>query len=153
MTLRSERRSLAIQDAPQLEQVVEPGAVVECEEQAERAVQRVGRLRDDEGSTVGRDDHALGLEHPQRLADGGAPDAEALGQLALGREHVARPEPAAPDFREQLLCDLLVDLPALEGLVALSSLHSQRSPCRTSRRRAADYALRSKIARDRIIRL
>jgi len=73
---------------------------------------------DDEGSAVRRRDHPLRLEHAESLADRGAADAETLRQLALGRQHVARPQPAAADLREQLLGDLLVHLPALERLVA-----------------------------------
>ena len=116
MPLGGERGRLAVEDPPQLEEIVHPGTLVQRKEQTDRAAERVRDVRDGERAAVPRY-HALRLEHAQGLANRGAADAEALRQLALRRKRVARPEAAAADLREQLLRNLLVDLATLERLV------------------------------------
>src|SRR5579884_2072056 len=132
--LGGERRRLALEDPPQLEEVVHVRVLVEREDEAEGALERVRSVGDDEGPAVRRRDHALRLEHPQRLADGGAADVEALRQLSFGRQGVARLQPARADLAEQLLGDLDVHLATLDGLVARGWLHSGTVAGPTSRR-------------------
>src|SRR5579884_3738817 len=148
--LGGERRRLALEDPPQLEEVVHVRVLVEREDETEGALERVRCVGDDEGAAVRRRDHALRLEHPQRLADGGAADVEALRQLAFGRQRVARLQPARADLAEQLLGDLDVDLATLDGLVARGLLHlgearwsdKQTTPRGTLRRPASEGKLR-----------
>ncbi|MDP9283097.1 MAG: hypothetical protein M3P38_13465 [Chloroflexota bacterium] len=73
-------------------------------------------LADERAATgVGLDD-AEELERAQRLADGGARDLELLGERALGRKLVARPELALLQERLDLLDDALVEPAAADRL-------------------------------------
>lgn len=54
-------------------------------------------------------DQPLDLQHDDRLLHGGPADAEAGGQVALGREPVAGPEPALGDVLAQPVEHLLVE--------------------------------------------
>jgi hypothetical protein len=87
----------------------------------DEARQRTGevlrRRLPDEGPAAGaRLDDAEELERAQRLADGGARDLELLGQLALRRKLIARPEVALLEKTLDLLDDPLVEPAASDGL-------------------------------------
>jgi len=77
----------------------------------------VGRDLTNERATTGpRLDHAEQLERAQRLTDGRTRDLELLGQGALGRQLIARPELAPLEERLDLLDDALVQPAAPDGL-------------------------------------
>jgi len=78
--------------------------IVRCDLADERATAGVGL------------DDAEELERAQRLADGGPRDLKLLGQRALGRELVARPELALLQEGLDLLDDALVEPAASDGL-------------------------------------
>ncbi len=109
---------LALEDPAQLEQVVHARLLVEAEEEPQRGLERIRRLGHDERTAVRGRDHALRLEHAQRLADRRAANLEALRQLALGRQRVARLQPPGADLGKELIRDLEIDLASLEGLKA-----------------------------------
>src|SRR4051794_1855949 len=111
-TLRRERRGLTLDDPPRLEQLALV-RLVDRDEQGERLVQRVPELRDDEAPVAAALDQAAGLEHPQRLAHGGAADLERLDELALGGHRGPRLEAAGGDQAQQPLGHELVGLSAL----------------------------------------
>ena len=67
----------------------------------QRAEHRRDVLGDEDAGALARLDQAVGGKLGQRLADDGAADAEGLGQLAFGRQFVARQDLA----RLQLLAD------------------------------------------------
>ena len=110
LSLCGESSSLALENPAQLEQVVDAGSLVEGEEHAQRAVERIHRLGDDERAPALRADHSLRLEHPQRLPHRRAPDGEAFGELTFGRERVARAQRTLADHVDEPLRDELVRL-------------------------------------------
>ena len=116
--LRRERRRLALENPAQLVDV-EHRCLVEAEQQLERAVQRVRVVRHDEGSPLPRS-----RSRPATRASGAprGPTSGRRGTPAVssrsGGQRVARLEAARADLPQQLLRDQLVDLPALDRLVA-----------------------------------
>ena len=119
--LGRETGGLAFEDAPQLVDV-EHRRLVEVEQELQARVERVGPTGDDEGAVADVLDHALRLEHAQRFAHRRAPGPERLRELALRGQLVARMQLAGADPAQQPLGDQLVDLLALDRLVAQSRL-------------------------------
>jgi hypothetical protein len=75
-----------------------------------------GDLTDERAAAGVRLDDTEELECAQRLANGGARDLELLGERALGRELVARPELALLQEGLDLLDDALVEPATSDGL-------------------------------------
>ena len=119
--LGRETGGLAFEDAPQFVDV-EHRRLVEVEQELQARVERVGPAARARSTAADVLDDTLRLQHAQGLANGGAPRPERLGQLPLGRQGVARMQPAAADPAQQLIGDQLVDLLALDRLVAQSRL-------------------------------
>ena len=106
---RGERRSLTLEDASRLEQLAVVGGL-DREQEAERASEGRAELRDAEAAVGAARDHALRLEHPQRLAHRRAADPIQVDELSLRWERVAGAEAAGADQAQQTLCDELVRL-------------------------------------------
>src|SRR5205814_10250878 len=104
---------LTLEQPSQLEDVVQR-PLVEREQQPQRAVERIAVGRDDERAVADGLDQAARLEHPEGLADRGAPGPVQPRQLALRRQRISRLEAPVADLAEQLLGDQLVDLAALD---------------------------------------
>jgi hypothetical protein len=112
---RGEGGERRLDEATELDDVWD--AVATGDEAVQRSDEIVGRHLADERAAAGvRLDDAEELECPQRLADGGARDLELLGEGALGRELIARPELALFQEGLDLLDDALVEPAASDGL-------------------------------------
>ena len=77
-----------------------------------------GERSEEDAVAVADLDQAADLQRGQRLAHGGAADAEALRELALGQQPVAGLELLDVDERPQPLDDLLVERAAADRLEA-----------------------------------
>ena len=88
--------------------------------QADRAG---GALADEDAAALARDDEALVAQDADRLLDGHAGDAVALGELAAGRELVARLERLGQDRGAQCAGDLDV---WRAGVVGIESRHASK---------------------------
>ena len=117
MPLGRETGRLALEDAAELVDV-QHRCLIETEQQLHAGVQRVRVAGDDEGAVAAVLDHSPRLEHPERLPYRGAAGPERLRQLALGRQRVARLQLPLADPPQQLVRDQLVELLALDRLVA-----------------------------------
>ena len=104
-----EGSGLSLEDPPSLEQLTDIRGL-DREQELEGAVQRAPKLRDAEAAVGAAADDALRLQHAERLANRGPPDAVQVDELALRRDWIARAEVTGADEREQALGDELVRL-------------------------------------------
>ena len=133
--LGGERRRLALEDPAQLVEVVHRRLSSRVSRSCSELLSGFAASGDDERAAVAAVSITpcdSSIRSASRTEE--RPDAEALGQLALGRQRVARLQPARADLAEQLLGDQLVHLAALDRLVAHGSPPCLAA-CLTSRRR------------------
>src|SRR6185503_3136819 len=127
-----------LQQAPGLEQLPHRLAMREDDE-GQRLDEGVDRDVADEGALAGPDlDQPATLQGAKGLTHRGAADHELLGEVALGRQLIARLQLALRDQLLDLADDLLVDSRALDGL----DRHAPPArPASRSRRAVAAHAL------------
>lgn len=126
-------------DDPDFHDQPDLGDVSGCQrgqaQQVGQAVKDVPAGRDGHEGTTARGapdlDQAARFQHPQHLARGVPADAEALAQVPLGGEPVARPELALAYQLANLIDDRLGD-PAYADFVEQSSLGEARGSARGS---------------------
>ena len=128
-----EGRRLSLENPPHLEEL-RVIRLLDGNEETERVIQGIAEVGNGECAVASTLDHPSGLEHPERLAHGGASDAERLDQLALGRESLARLEAPRADLGHQPLGYELVRLPAMNRTRLF--VRQRRRDTTTPRRRA-----------------